>query len=250
MKHKLLQLIRQNARRDDTEPSIRMEATDDQAHIYVYDVIDPYWGANAADLIKALASAAGRPVAMHINSPGGDVIESLSMSAAVASYSGVVTSYIDGMAASAATRLALSASETHMTDGGLWMIHNAWTMGWGNKTELRATADLLDKVDIGIAADYVRKTGASTEQVVAWMDATTWFTAQEAKDAGFIDSVVVPSQSASAQASAARWNLSAYANAPKLQAPPKRPDQAEITAQAERLMRLNRSRLAALAIPT
>lgn len=249
MKHKLLQLIRQNARRDESEPSIRMEATDDQAHIYVYDVIDPYWGANAADLIKALASAGGRPVAMHINSPGGDVFESLAMSAAVAAYSGVVTAHIDGMAASAATRLALSASQIHMTDGGLWMIHNAWTMGWGNKTELRATADLLDKVDVGIAADYVRKTGASTEQVVAWMDATTWFSAQEAKDAGFVDAIVVPSQSAGPQASVVRWNLSAYGNAPKLQAAPKPPDQAEIAAQAERLMRLNRSRLAALAIP-
>jgi len=249
MKNKLLQLIRQNARRDDTEPSIRMEATDDRVHIYVYDVIDPYWGANAADLIKALASAGGRPVAMHINSPGGDVFESLAMSAAVASYSGVVTAHVDGLAASAATQLALSASEIQMIEGGLWMIHNSWTMAWGNKTELRATADLLEKVDGDIVGPYARKTGASTEQVVAWMDATTWFTAQEAKDAGFVDSIVVPSQSASTQASAARWNLSAYANAPKLQAPPKRPDQAEITAQAERLMRLNRSRLAALAIP-
>lgn len=243
MKHKLMQLIKDNACGDLAAPSIRMEtAADNTVHLYVFDVIDPWWGANAADLIKALADAGGRDVKLHINSPGGDVFESLAMAAAVAAYNGKVTALIEGLAASAATRLALSAAEVHITDGSLFMIHNAWTLAYGNKTELRDTATLLDKIDIGIAGDYQRKTGATAEQVVAWMDAETWFTAEEAKDAGFVDQVLSASQSGnSTQANAGRWNLSAYANAPK-QAP-QRPTAAELAAQAQRVARLNRSRL-------
>lgn len=243
MKHKLMQLIKDNARADQAAPSIRVEAAADNiVHLYVFDVIDPWWGANASDLTKALADAAGRDVKLHINSPGGDVFESLAMAAAVAAYNGKVTALIEGLAASAATRLALSAAEVHITDGSLFMIHNAWTLAYGNKTELRDTATLLDKVDVGIAGDYQRKTGASADQVVAWMDAETWFTAAEAKDAGFVDQVLSASQASNgAQAGAGRWNLSAYANAPKLS--PQQPTAEELAAQAQRVARLNRSRL-------
>jgi ATP-dependent Clp protease protease subunit len=249
---KLLQLIKDNARADGAAKPIRLEASAGQAHIYVTDVIDPYWGASAADLIAALAQADGQDVTMHINSPGGDVFESLAMAAAVSAHTGKVTAVVEGLAASAATRLALSAAEVHITDGSLFMVHNSWTMAWGNKTELRSTADLLDKVDAGIVADYARKTGATTAQVQAWMDAETWFTAAEAQAAGFADQVLVSSQAAgktSAQASAARWNLSAYGNAPKLQPPADQPDAAAIAAQAASTARLNRARLALVSTP-
>lgn len=250
MKHKLMQLIKDNARADQAAPSIRAEtAADGIVHLYVFDVIDPWWGANASDLTKALAAAMGADVYLHINSPGGDVFESLAMAAAVTAYAGKVTAKIEGVAASAATRLALSAAEVHITDGSLFMVHNAWTIAYGNKDELRSTADLLDKVDVGIAGDYQRKTGATPEQVAAWMNAETWFTAAEAKDAGFVDQVVANSQAGGAsQASAQRWNLSAYANAPKPASPPA-PDAQALAAQAERVARFNRSRFAALHTP-
>lgn len=240
---KLLQLIKDNARPKGSPPAIRSEAAaDGPVHIYVHDVIDPWWGANAADLIKALAGATGRDVLLHINSPGGDVFESLAMASAIAAHDGKVTALIDGMAASAATRLALACAEVQMVDGGLFMIHNAWTMAWGNANELRDTATLLDKVDSGIVGDYQRKTGATAEKVTEWMAAETWFTAAEAKDAGFVDEVLTASQAAPANAA---WNLAAYRNAPKPPAP-SAPDAAAIAAQAGRTQRLNRSRLAAL----
>lgn len=247
-KHQLLQLIKDNAANPAAAQAIRLEAAADEAHLYISGVIDPDWGASAEALVKALAQAAGRPVAMHINSPGGDVFESLAMAAAVAAYSGKVTALVEGMAASAATRLALSAAQVHITDGSLFMVHNSWTMAWGNKSELRKTADLLDKVDDGIVADYARKTGASAEQVRAWMDAETWFSAEEAQAVGFVDQVLVSTQAAAAQAAATRWNLSAYANAPKPPAPPAQPEP-DIAAQAQRVARLNRSRLALAAGP-
>jgi ATP-dependent Clp protease protease subunit len=237
--NKLLQLLATNARADKA-PAIRAEA----GKVYVYDVIDRDWGASAKGLIDALAAMAGQPVALHINSPGGDVFEARAMVAAVRAHGAPVTTYIDGLAASAATYLALAGDKVHITDGGLFMVHNSWTLAWGNKHEMRTTADLLDKIDGTIANDYARKTGASAEQIAAWMDADTWFTAAEAKDAGFVDEV----SGADDSGKAARWNLSAYANAPKPKAPPE-PDPADLAAQAERQHRLNRSRLALLDTP-
>lgn len=248
MKHKLLQLIKDNARTEG-KPAIRVEVTADIAHVYVYDVIDQWWGASAAGLVEALAAAGGKDVHLHINSPGGDVFESSAMASAISAYTGTVTAIIDGIAASAATRLALAAKKVRMADTGLFMIHNSWTMAWGNKDELRATASLLEKVDGTIAADYTRKTGKDQAEIVAWMDAETWFTAAEAKDAGFVDATFAASQGdgakARAEAQPGHWNLSAYANAPKL-AQASAPNPADVAAQADRQLRLNRSRLALL----
>lgn len=214
--NKLMQLLKDNARADAAPAVLRCEAADDGAHIYVYDVIDSFWGASAAGLVSALAAADGKDVHMHINSPGGDVFEARAMAAAVVGYAGKVTAHIDGVAASAATYLALAASEVRMTAGGLFMIHNAWTVAMGDKNDFTSTADLLNKIDGTISADYARKTGASTEQIASWMDAETWFTAQEALDAKFIDVIDRNSKSDGAKD---KWNLSAYANAPAKETP-------------------------------
>lgn len=245
MKHKLLQLLGDNARADRRTPSVRADTSGDTAKLYVYDVIDGYWGATAKDVIDGLQAAGSKPVHLHINSPGGDVFEARAMVAAVRAHAPGVTVYIDGLAASAASYLALAGQQVHIQDGAMLMVHNAWTVAYGNKTELTKTADLLDKIDGTIAADYQRKTGATLEQIAAWMDAETWFTAAEAKTAGFVDSVV--GADAGTQARAGAWNLSAYANAPKAAATPPADDPA-ITEQAARVARLNRSRLAALAL--
>lgn len=239
--NKLMQLLKDNARAE-AGSTIRMESTDTATHIYVYDVIDSYWGANAQDLIKSLASADGKEVHLHINSPGGDVFEARAMSAALVAHTGNVIAHIDGVCASAATYLALSANEVRMTDGGLFMIHNSWTMAMGSCNELRQTADLLEKIDGTISADYVRKTGATEEQVKAWMDAETWFTAQEALDAKFIDAI--DANTKDGKENSAKWNLSAYANAPKIETEVQEPD---LTAQIAAQMQHNQNRLRMMA---
>jgi ATP-dependent Clp protease protease subunit len=245
--HRLLQLIRDNAAaRSEGEPAVRVDAAEEgDAHVYVYDVIDAWWGASAAALVEALRSVGDRAVQLHINSPGGDAFEARAMAAAIVAHPGKVTSRIDGLAASAATYLALAANEVRMTDGGMFMVHNAWTIAWGNKAELRATADLLEKVDASIAADYTRKTKKSNDQVRQWMDGETWFTAAEALDQGFVDAVDPTTKrdsKAAAQASAARWDLSAYARAPKLEQPVD-PDPAELVAKVAAQAQRNRNRL-------
>lgn len=234
--NKLLQLLANNARAD-RAPGIRADA----GKVYIYDVIDRDWGASAKALIEALAPMAGKPVALHINSPGGDVFEARAMVAAIRAHGAPVSTYIDGLAASAATYLALAGDRVHITDGGMFMVHNSWTLSFGNKHEMRSTADLLDKIDGTIANDYTRKTGATAEKIAAWMDAETWFTAAEAKAAGFIDEIT----GAADESKSARWNLSAYANAPKpAYSPPV--DAAALAEQADRQHRLNRSRFALL----
>lgn len=245
--NKLLQLLRNNATtRAEGQPSIRTEVADGDAHVYVYDVIDAWWGASAAGLVDALKAAGDRAVHLHVNSPGGDVFEARAMAAAIVAHTGKVTSHIDGLAASAATYLAMAANEVRMTDGGLFMIHNSWTMAWGDKGELRSTADLLEKVDGSIAADYARQTGKTMDQVVEWMNATTWFTAAEAKDAGFVDAIDANTKrEADAQASAGRWDLSAYANAPKL--PAHERSAAALAAKVSAQLEHNRNRLRMLA---
>ena len=235
--NKLMQLLKDNARAEGPA-AIRMDATATEAHIYVNDVIDSYWGASATALITALAGQQDKTVHLHINSPGGDVFEARAMAAAVVAHPGTIIAHIDGLCASAATYLALACSEVRMTDGGLFMVHNSWTLAYGNKSELRTTADLLDKIDSTIIADYARKTGASADQVVAWMDATTWFTATEALAAKFIDAI--DPNSKQADSTQAQWNLSAYPNAPKAAEKPPEPD---LTALAAQQIQINRNRL-------
>lgn len=236
--NKLMQLLKDNARADAAPTALRCEAAEDGAHIYVYDVIDSYWGASAASLVSALASAGDKTIHMHINSPGGDVFEARAMAAAIVAHAGKVVAHIDGVAASAATYLALAASEVRMTDGGLFMVHNSWTMAMGDRTELRSTANLLEKIDGTINADYARKTGKSPEDIAALMDAETWMTAQEALDAGFIDAIDANTKGEKASA---QWNLSAYANAPEKEAP-KEPEP-DLTEKVAAQLIHNRNRL-------
>ncbi len=239
--NQLMQLLKDNARAEGPA-TIRADVSGNDLHLYINDVIDSYWGANASALIASLAGQSDKTVHLHINSPGGDVFEARAMSAAIVAHQGKVVAHIDGVCASAATYLALAASEVRMTEGGLFMVHNSWTMAYGNKQDLRDSADLLDKIDSTISADYVRKTGASLEQVQAWMDATTWFTAQEALDAGFIDAIDPNTKQDSA--ANASWNLAAYPNAPQAkQTPPKPEPDPDLTEQVQAQLQHNRNRL-------
>lgn len=231
MKHnRLLNLLKANAQ----AAPLRAETHGDAAHIYLYDVIDAWFGVSAQMMVNALKSASGKTVHLHINSPGGDVFESVAMATAIAAHDGDVIAHIDGVAASAATRVALAAKEVRIAESGLMMIHNSWTIAWGNSEEIRKTADLLDKVDTGIVADYTRKTGASEQQVRDWMAAETWFTAQEALDNKFVDAIDATTQGAANKA----WDLSAYQNAPKRQEPAPADAVAAQIANRERKLRL------------
>lgn len=234
MHKRLLQLLRDNAQR--TPQGLRMEQTasgdNPAATIYLYDIIDPYWGVSAAEVVKQIAGLHGTPIHLRINSPGGDVFDGRAIATAIAQH-GDVTAWIDGLAASAATYVATAAKTVNMADGAFFMIHEAWTFAYGNKHDLADTVALLDKIDQSIVADYARKTGQTAEQIAAWLQAETWFDATEAKDAGFIDAIVQGEKAQNA------WNLSAYDHAPKaLTEPTQQPEHEQLRATCERRLRL------------
>lgn len=190
------------------------------ASLYIYDVIDAYWGVSAASVIEALAMAEGSAVLdVYINSPGGSVFEGRAIMAALSRFSGKTVAHIDSLCASAATSIALACNEVAMSEGALFMIHNASSGVWGDKAAMRSEADLLEKVELSVIKDYTDKTGKDDAEVIALMDAESWFTASEALAHGFIDRI----DSGKSKASNA-WNLSAYANAPTaLSVPPAEP---------------------------
>ena len=216
---KILQLLRDNAGRAKQPVSlVRNEA---EATLYIYDVISADWGVSAMSVIDAITQAGDAKVLnVHINSPGGDVFEGRAIMAALRRFEGKKVAHIDSLCASAATSIALACDEVVMADGAFFMIHNAMSLAFGNKSDLRETADTLEKIDGAIVNDYTGKTGQDAEQVIAWMDAETWFTAAEAKEHGFVDRVLSADKKAKNT-----WNLAAFDKVPEaLKEPPAEPE--------------------------
>ena len=137
-----------------------------------------------------------------IDSPGGDVFEGITIFNIIRdfarSYPDVkITTYIQGLAASMASVIALAASSVNpeqnkveAEDNSVFMIHNAWEIVAGNKNDLRDAADFLAQIDNVMAATYVKKSGKSEKEIAAMMDAETWLWGKEIMDAGFADIVL------------------------------------------------------------
>lgn len=218
---KILQLLHDNMGRA-KQPANLVRNSADEATLYIYDVIDTYWGVSAQSIVDQLASvAAVSTLHLRINSPGGDVFQAKAIAEAIKRFAGKTIAHIDSLAASAATSIAIACDEVEMSAGAFFMIHNASGMVWGDKTDMRETADLLEKVESTIVADYTTKTGQDAATVTAWMDAETWFTAEEAIANGFVDRLAATSQAKGDKAADATnaatkpWNLAAYAKAPQ-----------------------------------
>lgn len=221
---KLLNLAQDNRGKGS---GLRAEASGDTTTLYVYDVIDGFWGVSAADFSRELAAITTPNILLRINSPGGDVFEARAMMTAIGDHPANVVARIDGLAASAATALTLACDSVEMADGAFYMIHQAWTFAMGNADDMTATAALLSKIDDVLVAGYAKKSGKKSDEVLALMKAETWFTAQEAVDAGFADKVSEAGDKAKAAAQNARtFNLAAFGNAPKALTDAERIDEA------------------------
>lgn len=168
-------------------------AADQPAVIYLYDEIG-LWGITAQDFTQILVSVGPGPIELHINSPGGDVFDGLAIYAALQAHDGPVSVVVDGLAASAASFIALAGDTISMAPNAFLMIHNAWGVVVGNQNDMTETAAVLAKIDSQLASLYAEKTGQTVAAIAAMMAAETWFTAQEAKEAGFIDSIANASQ--------------------------------------------------------
>lgn len=167
---------------------------DDTLEICVYEEIgENFWtgGGVTANSVKQALDQAGDydRITLRINSPGGDAFEGIAIRSLLRSQAKPVDVYIDGVAASAASIIAMAGDTITMATGSMMMIHNAWSMCVGNSRDMRQMAATLDSVDASIADVYTDRTGKSAEDVKALMDVESWMGADECVKEGFATAV-------------------------------------------------------------
>lgn len=207
-----------------------------EATVYVYDVIDDWWGIDAESFVREVNDLNVQTLNVRINSPGGDVFTARAMQTALQQHTADVVVHIDGLAASAATFLAMAANEVRISSGAFFMIHKGWSFFMGNADDLRTQATLLDAIDAGIAADYVNRSGLNEEQVLAMMSEETWMSAQQAVDHGFADQIahVITDDTIEDRT----FDLSAYEHPPEAYLTPETPNPSALRAHLERRLAL------------
>jgi ATP-dependent Clp protease, protease subunit len=147
------------------------------------------WGVSAKMFLDELRKVAAPEVNVEINSPGGDVFAGLAIYNGLRNSGKKVNVKVLGIAASAASLVAMAGDTIEMPENTFMMIHNPWTFAAGDAEDLREQADLLDKIGDSLTSTYARRTGKSAEEIQTLLAAETWFTAQEAVDAGFATAV-------------------------------------------------------------
>ncbi len=158
------------------------------ADIYIFDEIGTY-GVTAQEFINDIKELKGLPINLRINSLGGDVFDGMAMYNVIKRRKAKTTVYIEGIAASIATIIALGADEVVMAENSLFMIHNAWGGTMGEAKDMRKTADTLDKISSELTDIYRKKTGLSYDALQEMMDEETWLNANEAYELGFVDTI-------------------------------------------------------------
>ena len=188
------------------------------ARVSIYDEIG-YFGVTAKDFIRDLDAVDG-DLDLHISSPGGDIIDGVNIYQALMDRPGSVAVTVDSLAASIASVIAMAASPGKLTMApkATMMIHEGWGMCVGNAKDMTDTAALLDKMSDNIASIYSDRTGKPASQWRNAMREETWYSAQEAVDAGLADKVAPKrgQQDQKALAAAASWDLSVFAHAPRM----------------------------------
>ena len=156
----------------------------------------------AYDFRKELAQCG--PVTVYINSPGGDVFAGAAMYSALLDHPHKVTVKIMGIAASAASVVAMAGDEVLISPVGYLMIHDPWSYVMGNAREMEHEARVLREIGEGIVAAYQKKTGKTTDEIRRLLEAETYMNAQSAIENGFCDGLFTPDEdkAALAQASA------------------------------------------------
>ncbi len=165
------------------------------AEIILYGVIgDPADSLDAKTVTAQIRSATG-PLSVRINSPGGYVMEGLAIYNAIAGYAGgAVTVYVDGLAASMGSIIAMAGGAIVMAESALMMVHKPWDVAMGDAPTLRQSADTLDKIEAQMVGIYAKKTGLPPAQISAMLSVETWMDPTEAHALGFATAIAAPLQ--------------------------------------------------------
>lgn len=194
-----------------TERPLAAEA-DDPNTVSIYGVIgEDFWtgeGFTAKRMAGALRSIGKNAVTVNINSPGGDMFEGMAIYNLLREHKAAVTVKVMGIAASAASIIAMAGDTIQMGTGSMMMVHNGWGMVVGNRHDFTDAKDVFETFDSSMAAIYAERTGLNAKVVMSMMDGPsrssdgTYMAADEAIEKGFADSTFEPGDT-SAQASSA-----------------------------------------------
>ena len=180
------------------DSAVRAADAPDERTISVYDVIGyDIWtgdGVTAKRIAGALRSLGAGPVTVNVNSPGGDMFEGLAIYNLLREHEGEITVKVLGLAASAASIIAMAGDTVQIARAGFLMIHNAWTTGIGNRHDFRELADTLEPFDTAMADIYSARTGSDIKRMQKLMDAETWIGGAAAIDQGFADELLPSDQ--------------------------------------------------------
>lgn len=197
----------------------KMKALNDgKAEIFIYSDIGYDWWEDKstaqlfAEELKNLGDISS--IDLHINSNGGDVFDGQAIHSLIKNHKGFVTAYIDGLAASIATVIAMGADKVIMPKNAMMMIHNAWTGLYGNANDLRKMADDLDHINDTIVHTYLAKAKDKTDEATIrdLMDKESWLNAEECLSLGLCDEVSEPVKMA---ACLTKEQAHKFKNAPK-----------------------------------
>lgn len=165
-------------------------ASNDEASISILGEIgggDYGDGITSKRIAGALRSIGERDVRVDINSPGGDFFEGVAIYNMLREHKARVTVNVLGLAASAASVIAMAGDEIKVAKTGFLMIHNAWGITIGNRHDMQAAAGMMEPFDRAMRDLYAERSGLKAEQVEAWMDAETFFTGEDAVKNGLAD---------------------------------------------------------------
>lgn len=160
----------------------------DLAEVMIYDAIGE-WGLTASDFVQELRGITAKSISLHINSPGGLVFDAVAIYSALRNHAATVHVTVDGIAASAASFVAMAGDTIAIEKPAKMMIHDAGGLVIGNGQDMRQMADLLDELSDTIAGIYADRAGGSVESWRAAMGRETWYSADQAVAAGLADRV-------------------------------------------------------------
>ncbi len=162
--------------------------------ITMFDIIgEDFWtggGITAKKVASQLRAIGDRPVECQINSPGGDVFEGIAIYNVLREHPQAVTIKIMGMAASAASIIAMAGDTIEIGAASFLMIHNTWVVAAGNRHDMRETADWLEPFDTALVEVYAARTGQEKTKIAKWMDDETFMSGSMAIERGFADALL------------------------------------------------------------
>lgn len=174
--------------------SASAKADEAERSISVFDVIgQDFWtgeGVTAKRVAGALRALGAGPVTVNVNSPGGDLFEGLAIYNLLREHKGEVTVKVIGVAASAASIIAMAGDRVEIARAGFLMIHNTWVVAVGNRNDMRDIADQLEPFDRAMAGIYAERTGMDAKAAGKLMDKETWIGGEDAVAQGFADALL------------------------------------------------------------